>query len=143
MTYDELNQTNPYNYYPTGDSAKFDLPEDKVTRFRRLWKKHHPKKKQDDFTANEPVSMPPTETDKMIVVGGPIGESSTERFRHLAGIAFSIWQQSHLNERKSTRKGKTHNPGAVQQGAREKKIADLRRSTGTQKELWSGLEEVE
>ena len=135
MTYDELNQTNPYNYYPTGDSAKFDLPEDKVTRFRRLWKKHHPKKKQDDFTANEPISMPPTETDKMIVVGGPVGESSTERFRHLAGIAFSIWQQSHLNERKSTRKGKTRNPGAVSSDEREKKIKKLK----NEPTHWEGL----
>ena len=126
MNYDELNQTNPYNYFPTGDSAKFELPEDKVTKFRRLWKKHNPKKKQDDFTANEPVSMPPTETDKMIVVGGPVGESSTERFRHLAGVAFSIWQQSHLNERKSSRKGKTKNSSTVFSDEREKKIKKLR-----------------
>ena len=126
MTYDELNQTNPYNYFPTGDSAKFELPEDKVTKFRRLWKKHNPKKKQDDFTANEPVSMPPTETGKMIVVGGPVGESSTERFRHTAGIAFSIWQQSHLNERKSSRKGKTKNSSTVFSDEREKKIKKLR-----------------
>ena len=141
MTYDELNQTNPYNYFPTGTSSKFELPEDKVTKFRRLWKKHHPKKKQDDFTANEPVSMPPTETDKMIVVGGLVGEGALDRYKHLAAVAKSIWDTPYLNERKSTRKGKTRNPGTVQQGAREKKIADLRRSTGKGKdEIWSGLE---
>ena len=122
MTYDELNQTNPFNYFPTGDSAKFELPEDKVTKFRRLWKKHNPKKKQDDFTANEPVSMPPTETDKMIVVGGVVGEGALDRYKHLAGIAKEIWDNPHLVERKSSRKSKTKNPSVVPDDARAKKL---------------------
>ena len=125
MTYDELNQTNPYNYFPTGDSAKFELPEDKVTKFRRLWKKHNPKKKQDDFTANEPLSMPPTETDKMIVVGGLVGEGALDRYKHLAGIAKEIWDNPHLVERKSSRKGKTKNPSVVPDDARAKKLRRL------------------
>jgi hypothetical protein len=136
MTYDELNQTNPYNYFPTGDSAKFGLPEDKVSKFRRLWKKHHPKKKQDDFTANEPVSMPPTETDKMIVVGGLVGEGALDRYKHLAAIAKGIWDNPHLVERKSTRKRKTRNPGAVPSDEREKKIKKLKNDPNH----WEGLE---
>ena len=136
MTYDELNQTNPFNYFPTGDSAKFELPEDKVTKFRRLWKKHNPKKKQDDFTANEPVSMPPTETDKMIVVGGPVGESTIDRYKHTALIAQYIWNQPHLIERKSSKKRKTRNPSVVPDDARSKK---LRRLVGDS-EHWPNLE---
>jgi hypothetical protein len=125
MTYDELNHTNPYNYFPTGDSAKFELPEDKVTKFRRLWRKHYPKKKQDDFTANEPVSMPPTETDKMIVVGGVVGESTLDRHKHLASIAQEIWNQPHLIERKRKRKGKTKNPSVVPNDDRAAKVRRL------------------
>ena len=136
MTYDELNQTNPYNYFPTGDSAKFELPEDKVSRFRRLWRKHHPKKKQDDFTANEPVSMPPTETDKMIVVGGLVGEGALDRYKHLAAIAKGIWDNPHLVERKSPRKRKTKNPSVVPDDARSKK---LRRLVGDS-DHWPNLE---
>jgi hypothetical protein len=136
MTYDELNKTNPYNYYPTGDSARFELPEDKVSKFRRLWKKHHPKKKQDDFTANEPVSMPPTETDKMIVVGGLVGEGALDRYKHLAAIAKGIWDNPHLVERKSTRKRKTKNPSVVPDDARSKK---MRRLVGDS-DHWPNLE---
>jgi hypothetical protein len=136
MTYDELNKTNPYNYYPTGDSARFELPEDKVSKFRRLWKKHHPKKRQDDFTANEPVSMPPTETDKMIVVGGLVGEGALDRYKHLAAIAKGIWDNPHLVERKSTRKRKTKNPSVVPDDARSKK---LRRLVGDS-DHWPNLE---
>ena len=136
MTYHELNHTNPYNYFPTGDSAKFELPEDKVTKFRRLWKKHHPKKKQDDFTANEPVSMPPTETDKMIVVGGVVGESTLDRYKNLASIAQEIWNQPHLIERKSSRKRKTKNSSVMPDDARAKK---LRRLVGDS-DHWPNLE---
>jgi hypothetical protein len=136
MTYDELNKTNPYNYYPTGDSARFELPEDKVSKFRRLWKKHHPKKRQDDFTANEPVSMPPTETDKMIVVGGLVGEGALDRYKHLAAIAKGIWDNPHLVERKSTRKRKTKNPSVVPDDARSKK---MRRLVGDS-DHWPNLE---
>jgi len=136
MKYDEINQTNPYNYFPTGDSAKFELPEDKVTRFRWLWKKHHPKKKQDDFTANEPVSMPPTETDKMIVVGGVVGEGALDRYKHLAAVAKEIWDNPHLLERKSSRKIKTKNPSVVPDDARSK---NLRRLVGDS-DHWPNLE---
>jgi len=136
MTYDELNQTNPYNYFPTGDSAKFGLPEDKVSRFRRLWKKHHPKKKQDDFTANEPVSMPPTETDKMIVVGGLVGESATCKYQHLAQIAFQIWNKSHLAEKKNSKKRKSRNSSVTGMDPRSVKLRKLKNDD----DHWVGLE---
>ena len=132
MNYDELNQTNPYNYFPTGDSAKFELPEDKVTKFRRLWKKHNRKGKQyrktdsTEMTADAPVSCEPESSDQMISIGGLVGESTLDRYKHLAGVAFSIWQQSHLNERKSSRKGKTKNSSTVFSDEREKKIKKLR-----------------
>ena len=74
MNYRELNKTTPYNYYPTGDSAKFDLPEDKVTKFRRLWRKYHPKKKtkqqDNDITCQEPISVSTPNDDNLIMVGG-------------------------------------------------------------------------
>ena len=85
MTYDELNQTSPYNYFPTGDSAKFELPEDKVTKFRRLWKKHKSKGKKyrktdsTEMTADVPVSCEPESSDQMISIGGLVGESTLDR----------------------------------------------------------------
>ena len=136
MNYDELNQTNPYNYFPTGDSAKFELPEDKVTKFRRLWKKYNPKKKQDDFTASEPLSMPPTETDKMIVVGGLVGEGTTAKYQHLAQIAFEIWNKSHLAEKKNSKKRKSRNSSVTGMDPRSIKLRKLRND----EDHWSGLE---
>ena len=95
MNYRELNKTTPYNYYPTGDSAKFDLPEDKVDKFRRVFKKHRKQKKskeQDEFTAPEPLSVAQQQDNSnLIMVGGLVGESSVDRYRHLAGIAEQIW----------------------------------------------------
>ena len=96
MKYQELNQTTPYNYFPTGNSARFDLPEDKVDKFCRLWRKYNPKKKKakssDDFTANEPVSVDQTsDNSNLIMVGGLVGESFLDRYRHLASISQQIW----------------------------------------------------
>ena len=96
MKYQELNQTTPYNYIHTGNSARFDLPEDKVDKFCRLWRKYNPKKKKakssDDFTANEPVSVDQTsDNSNLIMVGGLVGESSLDRYRHLASISQQIW----------------------------------------------------
>ena len=95
MNYRELNKTTPYNYYPTGDSAKFFYPEDKVDKFRRVFKKHRRQKKskeQDEFTAPEPLSVAQQQDNSnLIMVGGLVGESSVDRYRHLAGIAQQIW----------------------------------------------------
>ena len=95
MTYHQYNYTTPENYYPTGNSAKFFYPEDKVDKFRRVFKKHRKQKKskeQDDFTAPEPLSVAQQQDDSnLIMVGGLVGESSVDRYRHLAGIAQQIW----------------------------------------------------
>jgi len=98
MNYKELNKTTPYNYYPTGDSAKFDLPEDKVTKFRRLWRKYHPKKKtkqqDNDITCQEPLSVPTPNDDNLIMVGGLVGESQIDRYKNLVEISYQIWNGS-------------------------------------------------
>ena len=95
MKYQELNQTTPYNYFPTGNSAKFFYPEDKVDKFRRVFKKHRKQKKskeQDEFTAPEPLSVAHQQDDSnLIMVGGLVGESSIDRYRHLTSIAQQIW----------------------------------------------------
>ena len=96
MKYHELNHTTPFNYRPDDDSAKFFLPEDKVDKFRRLWKKHNRKQKQtrkeDDFTAPEPISVAQqNDNSNLIMVGGLVGESNLDRYKHIANVAKQIW----------------------------------------------------
>ena len=95
MKYHELNHTTPLNYRPDDDSAKFFLPEDKVDKFRRLWKKHNRKqkqtKKEDDFTAPEPISVAhQNDNSNLIIVGGLVGESNLDQYK-TTNVAKQIW----------------------------------------------------
>lgn len=143
MKYQELNSTNPFNYFPTGDSAKFTLPESRADKFRRLWKKHYGTSKRGKKTDSSqmvgdvPISCEPENNDRMISVGGLVGESTTSRYLHLATIARGIWDRD-LLEKKNPRKSKrsAKRPAEQPNDPRSKKIRDLR----NRDDLWSGLE---